>query len=100
MPFTSLFDHGFQVQLSQMAVPRTLQVYTGYSLIFGEYGDPWDVSVGANWFPGLGADTFDRQLRLNGEVIFLHESPTGNFTVPYPLGGDGPVFSLTLELYF
>ena len=33
-------DHGYQLQASAMAVPKTLQLYFGTSQMFGDYGDP------------------------------------------------------------
>ena len=51
IPVTKLDDHGFQLQASAMLVPRVWQIYLSGSKIFGEYGDPWDVALGVNWFP-------------------------------------------------
>jgi hypothetical protein len=35
---------------SAMVVPKTLQAYTMGSAIFGEFGDPWEVTAGLNWW--------------------------------------------------
>ena len=43
-------DNGYQLQASAMAVPKALQLYFGCSQIFGNYGDPWEVRGGANWY--------------------------------------------------
>ena len=51
IPVTSLLDKGFQVQASAMAVPQVLQFYASGSKIYGQYGDPWDLTLGANWYP-------------------------------------------------
>ena len=95
IPENDLFDHGFQLQASMMMVPRTVQAYLAGSYIFGEYGDPWDLALGVNWYP------LQRRLfRLNTEVLYLKDSPVGYSSVPFTVGGDGPVFYSSLELTF
>ena len=91
----SLFDHGFQVQASAMVVPRTLQLYVGSSRIFGEYGNPWDVRSGFNWFPWK-----NKVFRWNAEALYLHKSPVGYSSVPFAVGGTGFVFHTNCELAF
>lgn len=95
LPFDDLWDHGFQLQASTMLLPETLQAYLSGSQIFGEYGDPWDVGVGLNWFPYR-----TKNLRANAQVLFLDESPVGNNASPQPVGADGVVYSVDLELNF
>jgi hypothetical protein len=41
-----------------------------------------------------------RGLRLNGEWISLDHCPVGYTAVPYPVGGNGNVFSMNFELNF
>ncbi len=91
----NLFDHGFQLQGSAMVVPRELQAYAGHSRIFGEYGDPWDVRLGTNWFPFN-----DHVVRWNTEALYLYKSPVGYSSVPFVLGGKGWVFHSTVEMAF
>ena len=62
---------------------------------FGEYGNPWDVSLGMNYYP-----LRNRLLRWNTELLYLDDSPVGYSSVPFAVGGDGPVFYTNLELYF
>jgi hypothetical protein len=95
IPVNELRDHGFQVQASTMLVPRTWQVYLTGSKVFGEYGDPWDVSVGVNWFPYQS-----RQFRVNAELLHLKDSPVGNLSLPSIVGGNGTVFYANAELRF
>ncbi len=95
VPESSMFDHGFQLQPSLMVIPRTLQAYLAGSYVFGEYGDPWDAAVGVNWFPFK-----TRLLRWNAELLYLRNSPVGYSSVPFVVGGNGPVFHTNLELYF
>ena len=88
-------DHGYQVQASAMVVPRLLQVYVGNSGIQGDYGDPWEVRGGANFYP-----VKERGFRVNTEVIHVKGSPVGYTAYPMPVGATGTVFHLNLELNF
>ncbi len=80
---------------SAMLVPERWQTYLSGSQIFGEYGDPWDVGLGVNWFP-FGV----REFRLNAELLYLKDSPVGYYSVPYIVGADGTVFYVNTELRF
>ena len=90
-----LFDHGFQLQASAMIVPKTMQFYVGTSRINGQYGKPWDIRSGVNWFPWK-----NKVVRWNNEWLYLYKSPVGYSSVPFALGGKGSVFHSTLELAF
>ncbi len=96
LPFDELSDDGFQLQASYMLLPKSLQVYLSGSQINGEYGDPYDVSLGLNWFPYTG----NRKIRVNTELLYLKDSPVGYTSVPFALGGNGTVFSTHFEFAF
>jgi hypothetical protein len=91
----SFRDHGFQLQGSMMAMPQSLQAYVSGSKIFGEYGNPWDVRAGTNWYPWM-----NHAVRLNAELIYLRRSPVGGLSLPFTVGGNGPLVVTNLELYF
>jgi hypothetical protein len=78
-----------------MLMPKKLQAYAGHSRIFGQYGDPWDFRVGANWFPYK-----DKVVRWNTEALYLRNSPVGYTSVPFAIGGNGWAFHSSLELAF
>ena len=88
-------DTGYQVQASAMVVPKTLQLYAGASQVFGDYGDPWEVRGGQNWY-----FLKERGVRLNGELIYVNRSPVGYTAYPMPVGAKGPVFHINLEVNF
>jgi hypothetical protein len=88
-------DTGYQLQSSAMFLPKFLQGYFSWSQILGDYGDPWEVRGGANWY-FIG----DRGLRLNGEYIYVRRSPVGYTAYPMPVGANGPVFHINLEMNF
>lgn len=90
-----IFSHGLQMQASAMVLPKTLQVYVGGSTLTGKYGEPWDFRSGINWFPWQ-----NQVVRWNTEFLYLHKSPVGYTSVPFALGGTGPIFHSSLEMAF
>jgi hypothetical protein len=95
IPVTELYDHGFELQASAMLMPETLSVYVAGSKIFGEYGEPWDLGMGLNWYPFR-----QRLMRINTELLYLDDSPVGYSSVPFAVGGNGTVFQANLEARF
>ena len=89
------FDHGFQLQMTKMLMPKILQFYTGYSQVYGNNGNPYDFRFGTNWFPYK-----NKVVRWNSEVLYVNRSPVGYTSVTYPVGGRGWVFNTTMELAF
>lgn len=96
MPLEKLNDEGFQLLASAMVFPKKLQLYTTYSKIFGEYGDPTEVRAGLNFFP------FKKTVstRVNAQAIFLDKCPVGGLAYPYAVGGNGVAFNVDLEINF
>ena len=90
-----LFDHGFQLQASHMLLPKIFQLYAGASYINGQYGNPFDVRIGGNWFPWK-----NKVVRWNNEALYIYKSPVGYSSVPFVIGGRGWVFHSSLELAF
>jgi hypothetical protein len=88
-------DHGYQVQASAMAIQETLQFYAGAAGIYGDYGDASEVRAGLNWY-----FVKQRGLRVHGEWIHLRKCPVGYTAVPYPVGGNGDLFHLNVEMTF
>ena len=88
-------DNGYQVQSSGMAIPKILQLYLSGSQIFGHYGDASEVRVGESWY-----FMKQRGLRLNTEWIHVHKSPVGYTAYPLPVGANGNVIHVNLEMNF
>ena len=95
LPENSLFDHGFQVMVSQMIWPKTVQLYTMGSYIFGDRNNAWEATAGLNYWIFRR-----RELRLNDEYLFDHRSPVGYTAIPQSVGGTGSILNLNLELSF
>jgi hypothetical protein len=88
-------DNGYQLQSSAMVVKDALQLYLSGSQIFGRYGDASEVRVGENWY-----FIKQRGLRLNAEYIHVNHSPVGYTAYPMPVGANGNIFHINLEMNF
>lgn len=95
IPFDSVTDHGFQVQGSTMLIPSELQAYAGYSKIYGDYGNPYDFSIGLNWFP-----LARKEFRLSVGGLYLNDSPVGYSSVPFSVGANGWAFTTDVIVAF
>ena len=93
--FDALNDNGFQLQASGMLLPKTLQGYAGLSKIYGEYGDPWDLRFGVNWFPWR-----NEVVRWNTEFLHTDHSPVGGLSLPTAVGGNGDIFYSSFQVNF
>ncbi len=101
LDFDSMTDSGISIQPSYMVLEETLQVYFVGSQIWGDYGDPWDAVIGLNWFPyGAKNKQFGRQVRINTDAQYTSDSPIGNYSLPYSVGGHGWAFTMSAELWF
>jgi hypothetical protein len=78
-----------------MAIPKSLQFYVAGSKVVGAYGDPSDVRIGLNWFPWE-----NQVVRWNAEFMHLDHSPVGGSSLPYAIGGNGPVYYTSFEVNF
>lgn len=78
-----------------MLVTKTLQFYAGGSTVFSKSGNSYDTRLGRNWFP-----LKSKVIRVNSEFLYLYKFPVGYTSVPFVVGGTGPVFHSTLEMAF
>jgi hypothetical protein len=87
-------NQGFQLQASMMAIQKRLQLYVGGSRIDGgQYGHPWDVRFGTNFFPWK-----NRVFRWNTQVMYLEKSPVGYTSLTYNVGSTGWIFNTDFEM--
>ncbi|WP_427872370.1 hypothetical protein [Flavobacterium sp. MMS24-S5] len=95
IPVTKLYDSGFSLQGSAMLVDKKLQLYSTYSYINGDYGKPWEVTCGLNWFPFK-----TKFFRINPEVMYESHSPVGYLSYPTQVGSKGVIGMLNVELNY
>jgi hypothetical protein len=95
LPVTSTFDHGFEASLGYYFIPKTLELYTRGSAVFGEFGDSNEYAFGFNWHPFK-----NRGFRLIGEANRVDKSPTASIQTIYQSGMSGWNFTLQTQLYF
>jgi hypothetical protein len=95
LTFTKLEDNGFQLQASGMVMPEKLQGYAGLSKIYGQYGDPWDLRFGLNWFPWS-----NHVVRWNAEYLYTDRSPVGGLSLPTLVGGTGETIYSSFQVNF
>lgn len=81
MPLRTLQDKGFYVQGSYMVVPKTIELYGATSKVFSQYGNPWEVLGGGNYYP-----FHNRNFRFNVHVVNVNKSPVSS-TFGYYVGG-------------
>jgi hypothetical protein len=93
--FNVLTDNGFQLMASYMIIQQKLQVYTTFSQVYGDYGNPWDKRIGFNFFPWK-----TQAFRWNLEYIQISRSPVGALSLPYPVGGTGGIFNSDFMINF
>jgi hypothetical protein len=95
IPREHFYDTGYTLQASAMPISKTLQVYVSGSQIFGQYGNPYDIALGVNYFP-----LHRRDLRLNVMGLWVKNSPVGYTAYPVPVGGNGFTFLTDFSLAF
>jgi hypothetical protein len=100
LPVRSVVDRGFYVQAAFYPVPHKLEIYGATSWVFGDkdagFDDPHEWLGGANWF--FAPET--RDIRLNGQLIYVDRSPV-NSTFGYYTGGQkGPTAALAISVLF
>jgi hypothetical protein len=95
IPVSKLKDTGIALQGSAMLLNKVLQLYSTYSYIDGEYGKPWELTCGLNWFPFK-----NRFLRVNPEVMIEHYSPVGYTSYPTVIGAKGFAWMMNVELFY
>jgi hypothetical protein len=78
-----------------MLLPKTLQFYVSGSQIYGQFGNPYDLAVGLNYFP-----LKRRDLRVNVMGLWVKNSPVGYTAYPVPVGGNGFTFLTDFALAF
>jgi hypothetical protein len=96
IPQTKFFDHGLMVQIGKQVKPRKLELYTSYTNIWGEFNNPWEIAVGANYYPNSNT----RNWRLNAMINHIEQSPVGSQFGFYSTGQTGETIVLASDVFF
>lgn len=95
VPDKEIFDHGTMIQFAHQVKPQKLELYTAYSYIWGEYNKPWEIAVGANYYPKQ-----TRNFRLNMMINHVEQSPVASGFGYYSGGHTGETIALATDLLF
>lgn len=95
VPDGSIFDHGFMLQSAYQIKPQKLELYSAYSYIWGEFNNPWEIAVGANYYP-----TNSRNWRLNSVLTHIEQSPVNAQFGYYTGGQTGETIVLATDVFF
>ena len=95
LPVGDVRDYGFYVQAADMIVQKRFELYGATSYVFGQFADPKEFIVGANYYPWN-----TRNIRLNGQLINVDHSPV-NSTFGFYIGQlTGKVFTIGLTTLY
>jgi hypothetical protein len=96
VPNTSIYDHGFLVQMMYMAIPKTLGVYAVGGYVRDEFKRrPYEAGGGLSWYPAQS-----RSWRVNLHALHVERSPASSFFGYYQAGQTGTVLSLGSDVLF
>jgi len=94
VPINSIHDVGYSLQLSQMVVPKILNVYLFHSYFFDEFKrHPWEVGGGFNVYPMKS-----RSWRLNGQIHYVYKSSAGGTFGLYTAGQTGTTVTIGTDI--
>lgn len=95
VPQKQIYDNGIMTQVSYQVKPQKLELYSAYTYIWGEYNNPWEIAVGANYYPQK-----TRNWRLNLMVNHIEQSPVNSQFGYYVGGQTGETLVLASDLFF
>jgi hypothetical protein len=95
LPVGAVRDYGFYVQLAHMVIPKRLELYASTSRVLSDYGHPWEYIGGTNYYPWNS-----RNVRLNLQVINVHQSPVSSTFGFYQGKISGPVVAIGMTALY
>jgi hypothetical protein len=95
VPQEEIFDHGTMVQVAKIIKPQTFELYSAYSYIWGEFNNPWEIAVGANYYPKK-----TRNWRLNMMINHIEQSPVQSGFGYYSAGQTGETIAIATDVLF
>lgn len=95
VPQSVINDNGFMVQLSGFVIKKKLEVYSATSQIFGAFNNSSEVLFGLNYYP-----FHTRNMRVNGQFIFVKKSAVSSVFGYYTAGQTGETLSIATSIFF
>lgn len=94
VPYQTIKDYGYDIQVSYMAIPRKLCVYGVHSYFFDEFKrHPWEAGGGVNLYP-----IKTRSWRLNLQVMRVYKSSAGGTFGLYGAGQTGTTVTFGTDI--
>src|SRR5205823_5029072 len=94
VPISSLHDVGYSLQLSQMVIPKVLNIYAIHSYFFDAFKrHPWEAGGGFNLYP-----TKTRSWRLNAQVNYVYKASAGGTFGLYTAGQTGTTITIGTDI--
>lgn len=94
-PQKEIRDNGFMTQVAHQIVPQKWELYSAYTYIWGEFNNPWEIALGANYYPQK-----TRNFRLNMMVNHVEQSPVNSQFGYYVGGQTGETLVLASDVFF
>lgn len=94
VPYSTINDYGYDVQLSYMVIPKRLCVYAINSYFFDEFKrNPWEAGGGVNVYP-----LKSRSWRLNLQLMHVNKSSAGGTFGLYGAGQTGTTITFGTDI--
>lgn len=94
VPYSTINDYGYDLQLSYMVVPKKLCLYLVNSYFWDEFKrNPWELGGGVNVYP-FGS----RNWRLNLQLMHVYKSSAGGTFGLYTAGQTGTTFTFGTDI--
>lgn len=95
LPLSSIYDHGFMIQVAAFPIKKKLEMYAATSQIFGSFNNANEYLLGTNLYLFR-----TRNVRINGQLIFPKDSPVSSVFGYYTGGQTGTTFSVSTSIFF
>jgi hypothetical protein len=94
VPYSTINDYGYDLQLSYMVVPKKLCLYVVNSYFWDEFKrNPWELGGGVNIYPYK-----TRSWRLNFQLMHVYKSSAGGTFGLYTAGQTGTTFTFGTDI--
>jgi hypothetical protein len=94
VPYKTINDYGYDLQLSYMVVPKKLCLYMVNSYFWDEFKrNPWELGGGVNIYPYK-----TRSWRLNLQLMHVYKSSAGGTFGLYTAGQTGTTFTFGTDI--